>query len=247
MKTRKTSRILAMVLGGGMLLSAVNAEAAFRWPWEKRTEDKRPAPTAPVPQKDPTTVNAPAKPQHEDAGILQKLHEMNLEQVEMSQIAVTRANDPRVKQFAQTMLTDHREADRVIRERAKTLAVTLREERKHDAVPEIRRQLGRMPGKAKADVPADLERSKGADELTDLKGPTFDVTYLERSMELYDLIRAEFNAFKTSESGEFRQQLSTQFDKLVAHRSQAKKLHDEIRNENRKVIESERQDVKGVK
>ena len=255
--TRKTSRILALVLGGGMLLSAASAEAAFRWPWEKRQEDKRPAPTAPVPRRDlpgknpggntnplPNAGNPLPKTQaqHEDAPILQKLHEMNLEQVEMAEVALLRAANPKVKQFAQSLLNDHREADRVIRERAKTLSVTLREERKAVTLIEARKQVGRMPGQTVADA---VERSKGADELADLSGAEFDTTYLARSMELYDLVRAEFAAFKASESGAFHDQLAAQFDKLVKYRDQAKQLHDTIRNDNRETLK-DRQDVKGT-
>lgn len=255
MNTRKTSRILALVLGGGMLLSAVDANAAFRWPWEKRSEDKRPAPTAPAPQRNPgnplPTKDNPlpnkaptdkTTAQREDMPMLQKLHEMNLAQVEMAELAVRSADDNRVKKYAQSLLADHRQADRAIRDRAKTLGMNLREERNVEAEGLVRRQVGRLPGKMKRDVEPQIERTKGVDELADLNGPAFDVTYLDRSMELYDVIRREFAEFKSSESGEFQNQLSTQFDKLVKHRDHAKKLHDEIRNENRQEIK----DVKGT-
>jgi putative membrane protein len=62
---------------------------------------------------------------HSDSSFIEKAAKSGMEEVQISQIALTRATDPQVKEFAQMMVSDHGSANTKLAQLASSKGVTL--------------------------------------------------------------------------------------------------------------------------
>lgn len=138
-----------------------------------------------------------------DPSFLVRAHQDAVTQIQLAQLALRRAADPEVRDYAERLLQDDSQLDRLVSDRAARIGVAL---------------------PASADLCDDLARLRGAD---------FEVAFLERSMQTSDAIRAEFASYKEAVRGDVHEAFADAFDELVQEREIAKPLHDRIRNESR--------------
>ena len=142
-------------------------------------------------------------PPDPDPAFLVHAHETALAEVELARLAMTRSRDPDVRGYAERVLEDDGELDRIVSGRAA--------------------EIGEM-------MPAFFPSCA---DLDGLRGAQFDVAFLQRSMDAHDEIRAELASYKEMTGGELHEEISRAFDRLVDDREIAKPLHDRIRNESR--------------
>jgi putative membrane protein len=92
---------------------------------------------------------------------LQEMHQGNQKEIQLAQLALKKAQDPKVKELAQTILTDHQQADQKLQELAKSQKISL-------GTP---KEKGNIHNKYEA------VRKAYKDALTAVQGQPFDQLY----------------------------------------------------------------------
>lgn len=227
--------VAAMALGGSLLAGPANAE--FRWPWEKPDRGKKPVPTAAQPQP---TAAAPqqqgsALPQEE--AFLQKLHELNLEEIALGELAVRKAIDSDVKHYATMLVADHKQADATLKAHVQKMGWRLNE-----PAPRLHSPVIRLPGAPRSDLPA---ANAKVEKLEPLQGESFKREFFQTMVDGHDALIPELAAFKEQESDRaFHSELVKIFDSVKHHRKEAKRLLDASYG-RKDVRGSDRDDVRG--
>lgn len=202
--------VLGVVATGGVALAqgAVDArpmgQASEPYPQEGRGGGGQ---AGQMGQKAPMMGNLPM-PQDEQA-LVNHLHHMNLQEIQLAQLAQQKATSPDVKQYAQSLITDHQMADQKLTQWARTKGMK---------VGDVR------PGTDVERKKMDMEKSSLA-LLQALEGPPFEQQFLTGQVALHDLgigmVTAAQTQFATSELAPL---LKEQLPKLKDHRARAYRL-----------------------
>jgi len=158
-------------------------------------------------QKSPMLGNLQV-PQDEQS-LANHLHHMNLQEIQTAQLAQRKATSNDVKQFAQSLITDHQMADQKLTQWAQTKGLKLGEVRPASDVE--RRKM-------------DMEKSSMS-FLQSLEGPPFEQQFLTGQVAMHDmgisLLTAAQQQFATSELAPL---IKEQLPKLKDHRARAYRL-----------------------
>jgi putative membrane protein len=208
--------VLGVVATGGIALAqgAVDArpmgQASEPYPQEGRGgggQAGQMPPAGQMGQKAPMLGNLPM-PQDEQA-LVNHLHHMNLQEIQLAQLAQQKATSPDVKQYAQSLITDHQMADQKLTALAQTKGLK---------VGDVR------PGTDVERKKVDMEKSSLA-LLQSLEGPPFEQQFLTGQVAMHDLgigmVTAAQTQFATSELAPL---LKEQLPKLKDHRARAYRL-----------------------
>ncbi len=208
--------VLGVVATGGLALAqgAVDArpmgQAGESYPQEGRGgggQAGQMPPAGQLGQKAAMLGNLPM-PQDEQS-LVNHLHHMNLREIQLAQLAQQKATSPDVKQYAQSLITDHQLADQKLTQWAQTKGLKLGDVR---------------PGTDVERKKMDLERSSLA-FLQSLEGAPFEQHFLSGQVALHDLgvgmVTAAQTRFATSELAPL---LKEQLPKLKDHRARAYRL-----------------------
>lgn len=227
---RKTF-MLAAALALGSSLVAGPADAQFRWPWEKRDKKPNPAPTA-APTAAPQPAPQGQQPQGaalpQEHAFLQTLHENNLKEIALGELALRKAQDAGVKSFAQMLVDDHRRGDEMLTAHVQRMGWSLQGASSPASRPD--RVAGiRIPGTAReGSAPSAVANDPDLARLEGLSGESFDRAFLEANIAAHDAILPQVHEYKKKESDRaFHDQLQTMFDSMKRHREQAKALLDQ--------------------
>jgi len=160
-----------------------------------------------APVRDTSQMNSTAGPTA-DADYIQRIHEANQKEVAMARMAMDKAASPRVKSYAQKLITDHQAADK------KLMAYADRK------APDVKAE-GRTTGGAVAD--------QTESRLSSLSGSDFDKEFVNVMLEDHD---RTLDLVKSARDSASDKQLRAVYDgmvpKLEAHKKMAKDLADRV-------------------
>lgn len=140
-----------------------------------------------------------------DRGFMKKAAEGGMAEVELGQLAVQRASDPQVKQFAQRMVNDHGKANSELKQIAASKNVDL-----------------------PTDLPASVKRER--DKLSKLRGAEFDREYMSHMTSDHKKDTSLFpSTAKSAKDTDVRQFASTTLPTLEEHLQMAQSIDKSIK------------------
>jgi putative membrane protein len=146
----------------------------------------------------------------DDAQIVTAIRSANVAEVDLGRIAVGRAKDEDVKEFAEMMISDHGEAVKDIDELVTKLGLTARES-------ELSSELG---------VKAQATETK----LTQTSGAEFDRLYMAEMVEAHRklLDTLDSRILPAAENEELREMLTSMRSRVEKHLEHAQKVFEEL-------------------
>jgi putative membrane protein len=151
---KRTSLSVSAVITGATILFASIGFADQTQPGAPATSAQAPTNAAPA----AATPAATPAAQAQDASILSKIHKTNQEEIHAGEMAQSNSQSPAVKQYGQTLVQDHQQADQKVQQLASQLGVTL---------------VDPQPSNA-AEKAMDQKHSAEMDQLKSLNGAAFD-------------------------------------------------------------------------
>jgi putative membrane protein len=140
---------------------------------------------------------------------LAKLHAINQSEIDLGQLAKKKGQAPGVRDYAKTMMEDHKAADKKVKELAKAENIDL----KNSAVT----------------APLEKEHNATLNNLKRLKGPDFDREYLKAMEEGHT---KAIDMLKTAKSSVDEPRASRLFEELLPtlenHHDRAASLEDRV-------------------
>ena len=208
---KRTGLFVAMLAVSGFALTESNAHAAFRWPWEAH-QPAAPKPAIPAkPVATPVAQQPVAVPQGPEQQFAAKIHEVNQKEIAFGNLALSWADDARVKQYAKMLIDDHTKVDAEMMQRANELRMTF-------------------------PAPVAIAHDSDYQALTTKSGADFDIAFLDAMVRGHDALIPDLARFKEQESDHpFHAELVTLFDTVKHHREAAKELLDSERQEKHSV------------
>lgn len=212
---------LAVLCGAATTLAAQTPPAP---PTPQNPTPQTPRPQTPTPQnptQPPTTPTTPATPTDTTRGrqdpmrstpadtgdrmIYMALESANTGEIEAAQVALTKANSPRVKQFAQTLIDDHTK----VRQEARDLQ---------------RKENGDMPN-----MPPDSSSGAHAaamQQYANLTGRDFDRVFLQNQIDMHKEVIGDVRdrLIPTARSKDLKSLMQKALPSLEAHRRTAESL-----------------------
>jgi len=139
-------------------------------------------------------------------GVLARIHDDNQREIELGRLAQQKAQNPAVKQFAQTMVQDHQALDQQVQQMAKQQNIKLGKVKPADDVER----------KMQAANKAQMEK------LQALSGMAFDHAYMTHMVEDHDnAIMLTQGAMQTIQDPQLTQMLQQSLPAFQKHRQQA--------------------------
>lgn len=206
---KRTGILAAVIALSSVAMIESSAHAAFRWPWQGRS---KPAATA-TPARTPIAAKpTPAAPLGAEQEFVARIHDFNQREIALGNLALTRASDARVKQYAHMLIDDHTTADVMISNRARALGMGFQ------PTPNIAHD---------ADYAA-LSTTKSA--------AGFDTAFLDAMVRGHDALLPDLASFKETESDHaFHAELVQLFDTMKRHRAEAHSLLDSMGQQRHEV------------
>ncbi len=149
-----------------------------------------------------------------EEAFLKEIHDVNLREIEMAQLAKERTRNPEVRDFAEMLLQGHRQADQLVKQEAMEKGITLTE--------------------VKPKLP----------ELRELSGQAFDVAFLKKNAQAHQQLAPRIQAFQPRiQDAEFKREVARLADDIEAHGRQAQMLLSKIETTpERKGVRGEEQE-----
>ena len=146
------------------------------------------------------------KSDYPDASFLQDAARGSIREVELSRAALTRSEDPKVKEFAQKMIDEHTRLNQELKSFATARAVVLPDQ-------------------------AGAEDRQQVDKLSSLSGKSFDLEFAARMVADHQKAAEDFRARSTSASDpEVRQFAAKHLPMLEEHLGRARDIQKSLAN-----------------
>ncbi len=153
---------------------------------------------SPAAQSPAATAHSPAG--EADTAFVQQAAKGGLAEVSLSQLAVTAASSPELREFAQKMVTEHSANNRELADAASKAGISVPKE-------------------------TDQEHQRLQEKLSTLRGPSFDTTYVNAMVQDHEkMVELLQSSSKTVSSPELRAYIDKTLPVVRGHLEMAQKL-----------------------
>jgi putative membrane protein len=199
-----------------VLLVAAAALGCSRGEPARSSNDAQPAPGMTpasglvVAKRDLSAERAEQRERLDDAQVIGAARAINALEVDQAKLAIGRARNERVKEFASRLIAEHGRAD-------KELA-------------ELERTLGLAPSDSGTATELRVAAAAAENELSEASGASFDKLFLKEQVDMHERVLEAFDAALVPHAGhpELKRVLQRLRPQVAAHLETARGLRDEL-------------------
>lgn len=167
----------------------------------------------------PVNGTAPTAGAEGDAQVVSKIHQANQKEIEMAQMALDKAESPRVKSYARKLLNDHQAADKKL--------MTYAEKKSLDMSKADQKTAMGTSGGTATPAPGSADTGDAHARLQNATGKDFDREFVNMMVDEHDkAIDLVKSAHDSVTDKQLRSQLGAMLPKLEQHRKMARDLAD---------------------